>query len=92
MKDLIKRIIGEQIDIEDIDKTEIEDNNEIDVLNEEEYREGKLILERDNYYDPAIFSIFYEEEGNPTILVTELNQDFFTEQMATTVFDYILTR
>jgi|TARA_R110002020_G_scaffold475787_1_gene712320 hypothetical protein len=56
------------------------------------YRDGEIVLEFLSDDDPPKFILYYEEEDEVAEIVYELNSEFFDVNMATTIFDYLLTK
>ena len=64
----------------------------LEELKRSPHRNGEIILEYLSDDDPPKYIIYYEEEGEVSEIVCELNSEFFDGGMANTIFDYLLTR
>ncbi len=84
---LLKKIIKE-----DIGELEVEQVEESSIIKEINYKGGKLVLEYETMFGSPRYIIYFDSDDERGKIVSELNPDFFEEQMATTILDYIKTR
>tara|TARA_R110000824_G_scaffold337283_2_gene523790 strand:+ start:639 stop:1094 length:456 start_codon:yes stop_codon:yes gene_type:complete len=77
---------------EDREEIKTEENNNI--IKNISYKGGQLVLEHETMFGPPKYMIYFDTEEDDTSnkIVAELDPDFFDEQMATTILDYIKTR
>ena len=74
-----------------------EEMDENSLLKAVPYKGGQLVLEYETVFGPPKYMIYLEtgdlDSGDTTSdIVAELDPDFFDEQMATTILEYVKTR
>jgi len=79
------------------DPQHVEPEEENSVIKHLPYKGGQLVLEYETVFGPPKYVIYLEtgeleSDDTTSEIVAELDPEFFDEQMATTILEYIKTR